>query len=110
MFAYADSGTTCSICDVDHAINTALEEKDDTFQDLMTRLTINQKSLLIAMAHADKDFQPTSGSFIKKYKLSSTSSVQRSMNALQEKDLITNVNGRYSIYDYFLELWLKSKF
>lgn len=110
MFAYTDAGATCSVYDVDQAINTAVEEKDDTFQDLLTRLTINQKSLLIAMARADKDFQPTSGSFIKKYKLSSTSSVQRSLNALQEKDLITNVNGKYSIYDYFLELWLKSKF
>lgn len=92
--------------EVDMVINYAVEEKEDTYQDLLTRLSAKQKSLLIALAHSGKDVQPTSGEFIKKYHLTSASAVQRSLSALQEKDIITNNNGKYYIYDYFLYYWL----
>ena len=94
------------IKEVDMVINYAVEEKEDTYQDLLTRLSAKQKSLLIALAHSGKDVQPTSGEFIKKYHLTSASAVQRSLSALQEKDIITNNNGKYYIYDYFLYYWL----
>jgi DNA-binding IscR family transcriptional regulator len=72
----------------------------------MTRLTVKQKVLLIALAHAGENVQPTSGGFIKKYHLTTASAVQRSLSALQEKDIITSSNGKYHIYDYFLYYWL----
>ena len=50
-----------------------------------------------------------SGEFIKKYHLSSASAVQRSLSALQDKDIITNSNGKYYIYDYFLYYWLNKQ-
>ena len=96
----------CGIKDVDVAINYAIEEKDDTYQDLLARLSAKQKALLIALAHAGKNAKPTSGEFIKKYHLSSASAVQRCLSALQEKDIITNHTGNYYIYDYFLYYWL----
>ena len=77
--------------------------------DLLARLTIKQKALLLAMARSEKDLQPTSSGFIKKHKLSSPSAVQRSLLALQDKDIVTNTNGKYVIYDYFLHEWLKSR-
>ena len=78
-------------------------------QDLMTRLTAKQKALLLALAHSEKDVQPTSGQFIRKYHLTSASAVQRSLSALQEKDIVTSNNGQYFIYDYFLYYWLKQQ-
>lgn len=95
--------------EVDIAINYAVEEKDDTYQDLLTRLSAKQKALLIALARSGKNAQPTSGDFIKRYHLSSASAVQRSLSSLQEKDIITNDNGKYYIYDYFLYYWLTRK-
>ena len=68
----------------------------------MTRLTAKQKTLLLALAHSEKDIQPTSGQFIRKYHLTSASAVQRSLSALQEKDIVTSNNGQHFIYDYFL--------
>lgn len=106
LYAMTEPGESCGIEDVDTAINYAVEEKDDTYQDLMTRLTAKQKALLRALAHSAKNVQPTSGEFIRKYHLSSASAVQRSLSALQEKDILTNSNGRYFIYDYFLYYWL----
>ena len=102
----AEQDNPCGINDVDVAINYAIEEKDDTYLDLLARLSAKQKALLIALAHAGKNAKPTSGEFIKKYHLSSASAVQRCLSALQEKDIITNHNGNYYIYDYFLYYWL----
>lgn len=106
LYTMAEPGITCDTKDVDVAINNAVEEKDDTYQDLMTRLTAKQKALLLALAHSGKDIQLTSGEFIKKYHLTSASAVQRSLLALQEKDIVTSSNGKYYIYDYFLYYWL----
>ena len=106
VFATADAGRPCGIDDIDAAIDYATEEKEDTFQDLMSRLTSKQKSLLRALARAGRNAKPTSEEFIKKYRLTTASAIQRSLSALQDKDIITNENGSYFIYDYFLNYWL----
>ena len=105
----AEPDKTCGFKEVELAINNAIEEKDDTYQDLMTRLSAKQKVLLIALAHSGKDVKPTSSTFIKKYHLTSASAVQRSLSALQDKDIVTNSNGQYFIYDYFLYFWLNKE-
>lgn len=107
VFAASDMGDICDKNDIDEAIERAVDEKEDVYQDLTTRLTANQKTLLTALACSDKDVQPTSSKFIKKYHLSSSSTVQRGLNALLEKDLVTNEFGKYHIYDYFLLYWLR---
>jgi hypothetical protein len=109
LFAMAEKDSPCGINEVDIAVSYAIEEKDDTYQDLLARLSAKQKALLIALAYEGKNVQPTSGEFIKKYHLSSASAVQRSLSALQDKDIISNDNGKYYIYDYFLYYWLIRK-
>ena len=44
----ASPDSPCGIKEVDIAIDYAVEEKDDTYQDLLTRLSAKQKALLIA--------------------------------------------------------------
>lgn len=109
LYAMAEPNKPCTIKEVDTAINQALDEKDDTYQDLLARLSARQKALLFALAHSGKNVQPTSGEFIKKYRLTSASAVQRSLTALQDKDIVTNSEGKYFIYDYFLYYWLNRK-
>ena len=106
LYAMAEQNLTCDIKDVDLAISCAVEEKNDTYQDLMARLSAKQKVLLLALAHAGRNVQPTSAEFIRKYHLTSASTVQRSMSALLDKDIVTSSNGQYCIYDYFLYYWL----
>ncbi len=98
----AEPSIPCDIKDVDTALCNAVEEKEDTCQDIMKRLSSRQKTLLLALAHSGRWAQPTSGEFIRKFHLTSASAVQRSLSALQEKDIVTNHNGEYYIYDYFL--------
>lgn len=109
LFAMAEPGVTCGIKEVDEAIRNVVDEKEDTYLDLMTRLTAVQKRLLIALAHSGKDVRPTSGAFVRKHHLPSASAVQRSLLALQEKDIVTSSNSQYSICDYFLVDWLNKK-
>ena len=106
VYAAAENGITCGMSDIDEAIVLAVNEKEDTFLDLLTRLTSNQKTLLRALAQSKEGIRPTSGEFIKRYRLSSASAVQRSLAALQDKDIITHDGGKYYIYDYFLREWL----
>lgn len=110
VFAVSEKGDSCNTADVDMAIQNVVNEKEDTYQDLLSRLTLRQKNLLFALAHAGSGVQPTSGEFIKKYNLESASGVQRSLLSLQEKDILTNESGRYHIYDYFLLIWLREHF
>ena len=49
-----------------------------------------------------------SGSFVKKYGLSSASSVQSALKGLMEKDLITHTEKGYRVYDFFFAEWLRS--
>ena len=109
LFAMTEPGKPCGINEADIAIDHAVEEKDDIYQDLMARLPFKQKTMLLALVHSGKDIQPTSSKFIKKYHLTSASTVQRAMTALQEKDILTSSNGHYYLYDYFLYLWLKKQ-
>ena len=106
LYAVAEPAVPVGRADVDKAVSHAVDEKDDTYQDLMARLTSKQKTLLFALAHSGRGVQPTSGDFIRRYHLSSPSAVQRSLLALQDKDIVTNNNGEYFIYDYFLYYWL----
>lgn len=109
LFAASDRGEVCDIDDVDNAIENAVLEKEDTFLGLMSRLTINQKAVLTGLAQSTDEIQPTSGKFIKKYHLASSSVVQRCLAALQDKDIVTNDRGRYYIYDYFFLYWLRRR-
>lgn len=106
-FAYADDDVVCSIADVDSALERILEEKTETYQDTMARLTLKQRQLLIALSKEGNCVQPTSGAFIKKYKLSTASSIQRSLSSLLEKDIISSEPGKYYVYDYFFLFWLQ---
>jgi hypothetical protein len=50
--------------------------------------------------------QITGMSFVKRYHLASASSVQKSTQALIEKQLLTHQQGIYEVYDKFLAEWL----
>lgn len=107
IFAYAEENMECTTADVDYALENILEEKTDTYQDTMARLTLKQRQLLIALSKERNNAQPTSAAFIKKYKLSTASSIQRSLTSLLDKDIISSESGKYYIYDYFFLFWLQ---
>lgn len=74
--------------------------------DILYLLTTRQRDFLVAVSREGKAKQITGMSFIKRHHLSSASSVQKSAQALMEKQLLTHRQGVCEIYDKFMPEWL----
>ena len=96
-------------CDEDMlevAIKNILRANEFTYQSLRFQLPLKQKELLMAIAREGKAQGLTSSAFVKKYRLTSSSSVQSAIKGLLEKNFVTTNLGIYEVYDKFFALWL----
>ena len=102
--------TLCGSADlVDIAINNILRSNEFTYQSLLFQLPPKQKELLIALSKAGKAEAITSTKFIRRWHLSSASSVQSAIKGLLEKNFVTTNLGVYEVYDRLFALWLTGK-
>ena len=110
LFAFTPVGATCDESMVEPAIVSVVDSYRFNYQETLFRLPERQKELLIAIAKEGNAKSITSGEFVKRYSLTSPSSVQAAAKGLLEKDFITLFNGSYSIYDKFFEIWLRENY
>lgn len=110
LYAMTGKDKVCNTEMVGEAIQQIIDSFKYTYSEILFRLPEKQKELLIAITKEGKAQAVTSGAFIKKYKLSSASSVQSALKGLLEKDFITQEQGAYQIYDQFLGIWLKETY
>lgn len=82
------------------------ESKAPQYEGLTQLLTGNQFSLLKAIAKDGVSKEPTGKDFLKKYKLSSASSIKTALDSLYDKELIYKQDDGYIVYDRFLGIWL----
>ncbi|MGM9778007.1 MAG: hypothetical protein ACI3ZD_06695 [Prevotella sp.] len=54
-----------------------------------------------------KTATPNKGSFIQKYSLKAASSVSSALTSLVDKELVYRSQEGYSVYDRFMEIWLR---
>lgn len=92
--------------DVDKAVQQIICQNEEAYKDVLYQLTARQRDLLVAVSLEGKARQITGAPFIKRYQLASASSVQKSSQALIEKQLLTHQQGVYEVYDKFMEEWL----
>lgn len=97
----------CTVKMVVEAIRQIVDSFRYTYSEILFRLPEKQKELLIAITKEGKAKAVTSGAFVKKYKLTSASSVQAALKGLLEKDFVTQEMGVCQTYDRFLGIWLK---
>ena len=89
-------------------VTDVLEEENATYKTYCGLLTKGKLRLLTAIAKEQKMVSYTGSDFIKKYNLTSASSVKLAMNALVDKSLILKYErGRFFVYDRFFSLWLQ---
>ena len=62
---------------------------------------------VIVISKEGKAKAVTSGSFVKKHKLHTPSSVQSAQKYLLDKDMVTLESNVYQVYDRFFGIWLK---
>ncbi len=107
LYASTGEGECCEIGALDPAISHIVRDNEDTYKEILYRLTTKQKAVLIAINKAERGAQVTSSAFIKSNSLPSASSVQKALAALVEKGIVTCSLGVYAVYDYFFSIWLK---
>jgi ATPase domain predominantly from Archaea len=110
LFAFTPVGATCDESMVEPAIASVVDSYRFNYQETLFRLPEKQKDLLVAIAKEGNAKFITSGEFVKRYSLTSPSSVQAAVKGLLEKDFITLFNGSYSIYDKLFEIWLRESY
>lgn len=78
------------------------------FREILSNIPEKQKELFYAIAKEGEAERITSGEFIKRHNLASSSSVQSAAKKLLEKDLITEINKTFSVTDKLFAMWINS--
>lgn len=81
----------------------------DTYEALLYQMPLKQRDLLLAIASEGNVPQILGSKFVKKYSLTSSSSVSSALKGLLDKDFVTEDKGVYSVYDKFFVVWLEKK-
>lgn len=109
LFARTEQNSACTTKDIDNALAHIIEVSSFIYEDLLYQLPDKQTQLLKAICAEGKAQNLTSGKFVKRHALLSSSSVKSALTPLLDKGLITNETGVYELYDRFLDLWLKKQ-
>ena len=99
----------CSPTIINEALIKRVTDNEDVFESMYYGLSERQRSTLKAIAAEGKAKQTQSVAFIKKYGLTSASSVQSAIRQLMDKDLVTTEKGSYRVDDRFFGFWLKNQ-
>lgn len=106
LYALTPPGGTCTADMVPTAIGNVVLQQDGSYRGLLSGIAPKQKAVLQAIAREGTVGSITSSAFVKKYGLSSASSVQSAMRPLLKSDLVVHEEGVYRLADYFLRQWL----
>lgn len=110
LFALTPLGGTCTPEYISNARLNILQAQDGLYRELLANLSIKQRQLLQAIAREGRVAGITSSAFIRSHHLPSASSVQSAARPLLENDIITQTDGTYRLYDFFLSQWLVSMY
>ena len=110
LFALTRHDETCDVEKLEEARINVIQLQEASYKDLLSRLAPKQKLLLQAIAKERLVKGITSSAFIKKYNLSSASSVQAALKPLLKNDIVTQNDDAYRVYDYFFSEWLASSY
>lgn len=105
-FAATSENGICSKEIVLKAIDNIVESYDTLYREILSNIPEKQKLLLYAIAKEGEAERIMSSDFIKRHKLISASSVQSAVKKLLDKEIITEINGTYSITDRFFAIWI----
>jgi len=91
---------------VEEAIRILISRESSAYIAIWEGLTGKQKGLMGALAKEDHP-EVFSKSFLGKYGLGASSSIQKALKRLLEKDLVRQENNSYMILDLFFKKWIE---
>lgn len=95
--------------DVDEAIHELIDEEEVAFENYYSSLTMNQATLLTAIACEQCVKSPMAQAFISKYKLPALSSIKIALESLAAGQMIYQYRDNYVVYDRFFGMWLRER-
>lgn len=110
LYMLTPKGEVCTMEMIDKAIDTYLQLSSAYYEELLRQMPEKQRNVFLAIATEGQVKGISSGKFVRKYNLPSTSSVVSAVKGLLEKDFITQNDSVYSIYDRFFQLWIEKTF
>jgi hypothetical protein len=105
---WLETNKKCTIENIDEGLNKLLLQYELFFSKEADSLTNLQLNILKAIAMDEKEL--SSKRTIKKYNLSSSASVNRSKEALVQKEIIDIFNKEIEFIDPLLKIWIKKIF
>jgi AAA+ ATPase superfamily predicted ATPase len=110
LYDTTPQGEICKDTWIIDAVNNIINSFQYAYSEMLFRMPEKQKELLVAIAKDGKVQALTSGDFVKRHHLHSSSSVQAALRGLLEKEFITKEKDEYQIYDKFFGIWLKDNY
>ena len=111
LFILTDKKGICDVPMINLALNNIIATQDFTFQEIFSRLPEKQKEIMIANCQrAESKKELLLLHLLKKYRLTSASSVQSGLKGLLEKDMLTQESGGYQVYDRLFNIWLRRNY
>ena len=110
LFALTILNGVCTREMIDEARRNVIMSQENSYKDIMSQLPPKQKIVLQAIAKEGLAQNITSSKFIKKYNMTSASSVQAAVKLLLKNDLITQTDIGFRVYDFFLSEWLATAY
>ena len=110
-FSMTYENTICDASIMLRAIEDIILENEHTYKMMLSTLSPQPKEVLYAIAADGTANRVTSGDFVRRHQLKSSSSVQSAIKQLLDGDWITHYsdgknNKTYMVNDPFLQLWL----
>lgn len=105
-FAETAEGSTCRNETVVRTIRSMLASNEVIYREILSNVSVSQKSTLYAIAKNRIVANPMSGVFIKKHALSSASSVQNALNKLTKSGLVSKSEKGYFLTDPLLRIFI----
>lgn len=109
LYLNTEKGKTCKEDMIDGAINFILDLYTEYYETLLAQMSEKQRNVFLAIATERRVKNICGGAFVNKYHLVSASSVVSAVRGLLDKDLITQENNEYFVYDLFFQLWLERR-
>lgn len=105
-FLFDTNATVITKEDVSQVLLKILEQEESSFAAELDRLTNNQMRLLVAVAKEGLVPAINAGTFVRKHGLKGTSSINKALEYLIDKELVYKSAEGYCVYNRFFSLWL----
>lgn len=105
-FAETAKGTRCGLETVRRAVNAMLAANEVIYREMLSNVSVRQKSTLYALAKDKLVESPMSAEFIKRHSLPSASSVQSALLKLIRLGLVYKSEKGYSLTDPLMRIFI----